>query len=126
MNAAISHKYLPVMYQLLMGDAVGYDRFEDIWSSLLMKKIADHFEDLVLINGHAQVVHDRASDPYKTLPKELPGMPKNETIWEELLEVKLTGSTPIECYEELAETFILPDQRDAMKAWIKIIRQVSK
>lgn len=125
MNVAISHKYLPIMYQLLMGDVVGYDRFDDIWSGLLLKKIADHFEDVVLINGYSQIHHDRASNPYKTLMQELPGMAKNETLWDELLEIKLTGKTPIDCYEELADSNVLPDQGKAMKTWTQIIKQQS-
>lgn len=125
MNVAISHKYLPVMYQLLMGKAVGYDRFDDIWSGLLLKKITDHFEDVVLINGSARILHDRASNPYNNLMKELPAMAKNETIWKELLNMELTGTTPLECYKELANSNILPDQKRAMLTWTTIIEQQS-
>ena len=122
MNVAISHKYLPVMYQLQMGERVGYDRFDDIWSALLLKKIADRFEDVVVINGSAKVLHDRASNAYNNLMKELPAMAKNETVWEELMDVKLTKDTPLECYQELAESNVLPDQKQAMLSWTQIIK----
>lgn len=120
MNAAITHKYLPVMYQLLMGKQTGYDRMEDIWSSLVMKRIADHFEDIVVLNGKARVIHDRASDPYKNLSKELPALPYNETLWDRLMKFEPHESTPLECYKEIAEARILPDQSDAMLVWAKL------
>lgn len=120
MNAAITHKYLPVMYQLLMGQRTGYDRMEDIWSSLIMKRIADHFEDVIVLNGEARVLHDRASNPYNNLLKELPALPHNEKLWEKLMRVELSGSTPLECYKEIAEAQILPDQSEAMLIWAKL------
>jgi hypothetical protein len=117
MNAAITHKYVPVMYQLLMGSPVGYDRVEDIWSSLILKRIADHFEDVVLLNGEARVLHDRASNPYRCLDKELPAMLKNEKLWEKLLRIELSGNTPLECYWEIIKADVIPEQTAAMSLW---------
>lgn len=123
MNTAITNKYLPVMYQLLMGKEIGYDRVEDIWSGLIMKKIADHFGDLVLLNGRARVVHKRASNPFANLGKELPALAKNEMLWEKLLEIKLDGDTPLRCYRQIAESCILPEQSRAMLAWANLFEE---
>lgn len=123
MNVAITNKYLPVMYQLLMGKEVGYDRVEDIWSGLIMKKIADHFGDLVLLNGKARVIHKRASNPFVNLDKELPALAKNEILWEQLLKIKLDGDTPLRCYRQIAESGILPEQSRAMLAWANLFEE---
>ena len=124
MNAAITHKYLPAMYQLLMGKRVGYDRVEDIWSALIMKRIADHLEDVVVLNGEARVIHERASNAYASLLKELPAMPKNEQLWEELLQVKLTGNTPLDCYREIAQSRVIPEQSEAMQTWVTLFEEL--
>jgi len=124
MNAAFSHKYMPAMYQLCMGEKAGYDRFGDIWSALIMKRIADHLEDIVLMNGLARVVHEKASDPRKCLTKEMPAMTKNEKLWENLLAIKLAGNTPLECFVEIAESGAIPEpHQEAMLLWAKVLEQ---
>ena len=83
MNAAFRTKYTPIMWQLPMIDGK-YNRFGDIWSGLLQKKILDSFGRVMLINGAASVRHERASDPIANLEREAPGVRINESLWSHL------------------------------------------
>jgi hypothetical protein len=83
MNAAFRTEFTPLMWQLPMHDGK-YNRFGDIWSGLLQKKILDAFGWAMLINGTASVYHERASDPIANLEREAPGIRINETVWEHL------------------------------------------
>lgn len=80
MNAAWRTEYAPIMWQLPMLDGK-YNRFGDIWSGLIQKKVLDMIGSVMLINGRASVRHDRASDPIKNLAREVPGIEINESLW---------------------------------------------
>ena len=103
MNAAIKHEALPMMYQLLMGvDRVGYDRYDDLWSGLIAKKICDHLGLPIVINGRASIIHTRASDTAANLRKEQGGYELHEVMWERLKNVRLFSDTIAGCYFDLA------------------------
>ena len=104
MNVAIRHEALPMLYQLVMGmDRVGYDRWDDIWSGLFVKRICDHLRRPVVVNGKASVVHTRASDTATNLTKEQGGYTLNERMWAHLGRVDLTADSVLGCYEELTD-----------------------
>lgn len=106
MNVAFKREATPLMYQPIMGlDRVGYDRWDDIWSGLIAKKICDHLRYPIVINGFASVNHSRASDPQVNLVKEQGGYEYNDVLWERLREIPLKGKTIIECYAELVKNF---------------------
>ena len=81
MNAAWRTKYAPIMWQLPLLDGK-YNRFGDIWSCLFAKRTFDLHEKVVAINGLASISHERASNVYANLERELPGIPINERLWE--------------------------------------------
>lgn len=83
MNAAWRTKYAPIMWQLPMLDGK-YNRFGDIWSGLLQKKVCDVLNVAMVVNGVASVRHERASDPQTNLQRETPGIPLNEDLWNAL------------------------------------------
>jgi len=106
MNVAFRREAAPLLYMLLMGqdlhgDRWGFDRFDDIWAGLFLKKTADHL-GWAVTSGAPSVRHSRASDPRRNADLEAPGMAAHEDFWPHIRDVNLTGTTPAECYAELA------------------------
>jgi len=93
---------VPAMYFLLMGKDWPFDRFGDIWAGLFVKKICDHLGYGVK-SGEPLVEHQRASNVWVNLRKELPGYEVNETLWQIIDSIVLTKETVKECYKELAK-----------------------
>jgi reversibly glycosylated polypeptide / UDP-arabinopyranose mutase len=106
MNVAFRREATPLLYMLLMGqdqqgERWGFDRFDDIWAGLFLKKTADHL-GWAITSGAPSVHHSRASDPHRNAELEAPGIRAHEDFWQHIRDVKLTGATPSECYAELA------------------------
>jgi len=139
MNAYIPHRWIPSMYQLLMGhEKYGVDRNGDIWSGLFMKRVADEVREAVVINGTASVKHDRASNPWASLIREASGFESNEGLWEHLVRFDIAeeDKTIISCYREVArciENYEWPgmqakwviDLPRAMRTWCDILEDRS-
>ncbi len=126
MNVAFRPLVAPLMYFLLMGKDWPYDRFDDIWCGLFMKKVCDHLGYLVN-SGYPTVRHSRASDVWVNLEKERPGMLVNETLWEAVDAVTLSKSDPIDCYLELAEQLPMTGDywdklKEAMQIWAELFK----
>jgi hypothetical protein len=83
MNCAFRREATPIMWQLPLV-AGRYNRWGDIWSCLIAKRVLDAVGQVMVINGHASVIHDRASDPITNLEREQPGVRANEDLWEAL------------------------------------------
>ncbi len=112
MNLAFSRQAIPLMYMPMMsqdpkGNSWPYNRYEDIWAGIISKKIIDHL-GLAVCNGSPFVHHKKASLPSHNLSKELSGMKMNESIWKLVDKVKLTKSSPSDCYIELANKIKFP------------------
>jgi hypothetical protein len=129
MNIGWKRELTPAMYFMLMGKDKnernwGFDRFDDIWAGIFIKKICDHL-GYRIISGYPIVWHDRASDPYKNLEKERTGIKMNEYLWQEVDKIKLTKSDIKECYKELAEKLNLKNDyfkklKKAMIIWSEL------
>lgn len=107
MNVAFRREAAPLLYMLLMGQDLdgerwGFDRFDDIWAGLFVKRTADHLRYAVT-SGAPSVHHSRASDPHRNAELEAPGMAAHEDFWEHIAAAPLTASTPGGCYAELAD-----------------------
>jgi len=101
MNTSFIRKIIPAFYQLYM-KVMGIDRFDDIWSGIFVKKIADHLGDKVCL-GKPLVYHDkRPRSTFKDLRSELEGMMINEMLWKVVDAIELNGKDYYECYLELA------------------------
>jgi len=129
MNLAFNPAIAPLMYFGLQGPAWPYDRFDDIWCGVIAKKVLDRLQ-LAVWSGEPHVKHERASDVWGNLRKEAVGLEFNETFWEFVDIAKLTGTTAIECYLEIAHHFA-PDEnaptylhklRSAMEIWAGLFR----
>lgn len=102
MNAMWRREAIPLSYHLLMGhhspyervdgtremSALPFDRFGDIWSGIIAKRICDHL-GWAVGTGTPYIHHDRASDPFKNLRKEANGIEVNEWFWEKVDSIPL-------------------------------------
>jgi reversibly glycosylated polypeptide/UDP-arabinopyranose mutase len=102
MNMCFRRQITPLMYFPLMGEGVPYRRFDDIWCGIIMKKICDYLGDFVTC-GPPYINHTRASDPFVNLVKEAPGIAANETFWETIDKIPLSGDSYIECMIEIGQ-----------------------
>lgn len=121
MNLSFKSMVLPAMYFLLMGKDRPYDRFGDIWCGIMVKRICDHLGYYVR-SGLPYVEHQRASDIWTNLRKELAGYEVNERLWAEVDNIRLTGDTFRTCYKELASKLNLAGEywtqlKRAMQVW---------
>jgi hypothetical protein len=80
MNAAWRREFSREMWQLPLFNG-RYNRFGDIWSGLIQKKVLDYTSRVMLINGRACVRHVRASNPHVNLRREKPGIDANDKMW---------------------------------------------
>lgn len=80
MNVAFNISVLPFMYYCPVGQFKGAERFDDIWCGIKMKEDLDR-NGAGVVSGYAIVRHDRASDPFKNLEREVIGIRENETFW---------------------------------------------
>jgi len=102
MNVALRNESIPAYYQLLMGPKWNMYRFDDIWSGIMYKRIADHL-DYAVTFGDPKVWHSRASNMFTNLWKESHGLERNETFWNDVDAVEFNNSmnTWEECYDVL-------------------------
>lgn len=129
MNVALRPEVIPAFYFLLMGRDYEYDRFGDIWSGVLVKKICDHF-NFAINSGDPAIEHQRASNVWANLRKEAAGLEINETLWKAIDGVTLTGTTFGDCYLELADALptdgaagaYMSRLADAMRTWVGLFQ----
>ncbi len=124
MNLAFKPKMAPAMYFLPMGREWPFDRFGDIWCGVFAKKICDHL-GLAVRSGEPRIEHQRASNVWTNLRKEMPGYEVNETLWREVNSVVLTQETVRDCYREICEKLPLTGEywdrlRRAMTIWAEL------
>lgn len=127
MNLAFAPEITPAMYFLLQGRDWPYDRFDDIWAGVLVKKICDHLGYGVR-SGAPLVEHKRASDVFKNLQKEAAGIEVNEYFWRAVDSVHLEGTTIRDCYIELAHKLPLEGDywdklKEAMVLWAELFAE---
>lgn len=103
MNFCFHVNYALLAWQLPLFDG-RYNRFGDIWSGLIQKRCLDALGKVMLINGQASVVHDRASDPFTNLEREQPGMQPNEMLWS-YLQAPVTGRTVRQVFQTVTNQF---------------------
>jgi hypothetical protein len=138
MNTAFLPKVIPAFYQLY-SNFMGIDRFDDIWSGVFIKKIADHLGRKICLGSPLVNHRKRPRDTLKDLRKEFEGMVINEKLWTLVDQVELEGSTYWDAYSSLIQelgrkipqTFTEPLHREflevqlqKMRLWLKIVDQL--
>lgn len=121
MNLAFRPEAVPALYFLLMGAGHQFDRFGDIWAGIILKKIADHLGYCVN-SGRPAVKHLRASNVWANLRKESMALEANETFWNFVDRIVLSGTSFQGCYREIADKVELHGEywlqlRKAMRVW---------
>jgi len=100
MNVAFKPEILPAFYQLYM-NYMGVDRFDDIWSGVLLKKVTDHL-GVHLSMGAPTVVHEkRPRDIFRDLRAELEGLAINEILWRTVDTLEIDGNDYWTAYRSL-------------------------
>lgn len=102
MNMAFRRAWTPCLWQLPLYEG-RYNRWGDIWSGLLVKRVADEMVYVCVVNGRASVVHDRASDPHVNLAREEPGHRINDGMWDNLVTLGLPAGSIVETWEALTD-----------------------
>lgn len=115
MNLAFRKELAPIMFFPMMGfnpegKSWGYDRYDDIWAGIFSKKIMDHL-NLSVVNGSPFINHQKASKIVHNHQKETNGMKTNEVLWKAVQAVRLTKTTPKDCYLELAKKIRFPKSK---------------
>jgi hypothetical protein len=138
MNTAFLCEVTPAFYQLY-SNFMGIDRFDDIWSGVFIKKIADHLGRKISLGNPLADHRKRPRDTLKDLRKELEGMVINEKLWTLADQVELEGSTYWDAYssliqeleERICKTFTEPLHREFLEAqlqkmmlWLRIIDEL--
>jgi hypothetical protein len=103
MNVCYRREAIPAAYNLLMGlEDAGFDRFDDIWSGLFIKRIADHLGHYIT-NGIPFVRHAKASNLFANLRKEALGIHLHEDFWKHVSAAPMEDSRSVlDCYRSLA------------------------
>ncbi len=102
MNMAFKREFTPLAYFPLMGEGQPFGRFDDIWFGIIAKKVCDHLGWLISC-GQPYIFHSKASDPFNNLVKEAPGIKMNESFWEIIDGVQLTGPDAPSCLIEIGK-----------------------
>ncbi len=102
MNTSFLPKIVPAFYQLYM-NFKGIDRFDDIWSGVFLKKIADHVGDSLCLGKPSGKHVKRSRSIFKDLLKEVNGLEMNENLWKICETVDFSAKTYADCYLELAD-----------------------
>lgn len=105
MNVCFKREAAPLMYFPLQGKGWPYRRFDDIWCGVIMKKICDHLGLQVSI-GPPHILHSKASNVYKNLEKEAPGIGFHDTFWKTINSISLNETTPIGCMAQLGQNLL--------------------
>jgi hypothetical protein len=103
MNVCYHRSIVPVAYNLLMGlESVGLDRFDDIWSGVVVKRILDYM-GWYATTGEPFVRHMKKSNCFTNLRKEALGIQIHEHLWEYILDTPLEpGLTVSGAFKALA------------------------
>jgi len=102
MNTSFKTRVIPAFYQLYM-NTHGIDRFDDIWSGIFLKRIADHLGERICIGGPLGSHMKRSRNAFNDLRKELGGIIINEKLWRIVDEAELSSRSFADCYLELSE-----------------------
>jgi len=104
MNVCYHRDAIVAAYNLLMGfETFAFDRFDDIWSGIILKRIADHL-GFYITNSLPFILHKKASNPFVNTRKESLGIHLNEFFWQHIDAAPLKDEKNIsECYVTLAK-----------------------
>jgi hypothetical protein len=121
MNTAFKPEIIPAFYQLYM-NYMGIDRFDDIWSGIFLKKVADHLGIGLSLGGPVVRHEKRPRDVFRDLRAENEGMAINEILWRIINGLDLEGKDYWTAYRSLSEGLELALRKLGRPFWRKLIR----
>ena len=104
-NTAFHWDILPCYYYVVMGqtiDGLKIDRYGDIWSSYLARKVIDKMDDRVAYGVPLSRHRRHAHDLLKDLGGEYSGMVLTNRLVDLLAQIELTATNYGDCYIELS------------------------
>jgi hypothetical protein len=120
MNLAFKAPVLPLMYFGLQGRNWPYDRFDDIWCGIVLKKVCDHL-GWAVTSGVPSLRHTRMSNVDVNIAKEAPGIEFNEVFWRMVEATNLEGcDTAGKCFAKIADSLPQGQYLDRLKAAMKL------
>jgi hypothetical protein len=115
-NTALAREVIPAYF---MSPCVG--RYDDIWPSYLVTRIANHFEDVIAYGSPLLRQKRNEHNLWKDLDDERVGMLLSDEFCATLRSIPLKGTTYAECYRELAEK--LPHAWQPGEKWSDAMRK---
>jgi len=100
MNTMFRAEIVPAFYQLYM-NYLGLDRFDDIWSGLFLKKIADHLGFSLSLGVPLGYHRKTPRNTFTNIKAELEGIETNEILWRIVDKIELDGRTWFDSYQSL-------------------------
>lgn len=133
MNLAFRADLAPASYLLLMGQdgqggRWGFDRFDDMWAGLFVKRICDHL-GWAVTSGAPSIRHSKASRAEDNIRLEAAGIAAHEDFWPYVRGIPLTATTAGACYRELARAVAgfgsgyWPKLATAMAIWTALFEE---
>ena len=132
MNTSFVPKIIPAFYQLYM-NFMNINRFDDIWSGILLKKIADDMDEKICLGKPLLYHNKRPRNVFKDLGEEANGMRLNEELWKIVDSLELEGTSYQDSYNSLTEKMkkqianldpifkkFMTKQIEKMKLWLEI------
>jgi hypothetical protein len=115
-NTALARDVAPAYF---LGPYIG--RYDDIWPSYVVTRIAQHLGDVVAFGEPVVRQKRNEHDIWKDLDNERNGMLMTGEFCAALQRLKLTGSTYHECYGEIAAR--LGDEWHVGERWTESMRE---
>ncbi len=115
-NTALARDVIPAYF---LSPCVG--RYDDIWPSYLVTRIANHLGDVIAYGQPLLRQKRNVHDLWKDLDSERVGMLLTDEFCSILRDIPLHGTTYRQCYTELAS--ILPKVWEPAKNWTESMRK---
>jgi hypothetical protein len=115
-NTALARDVVPAYF---LGPYIG--RYDDIWPSYLVTRIAQHLGDVIAFGEPVVRQQRNVHDIWKDLDNERNGMLMTDDLCAALRRLKLTGTTYHECYGEIASR--LGEEWHVGERWSESMRE---
>lgn len=132
MNLAFRGEVIPAFYQFKMDDNPwGIGRFDDIWSGVVLKKIADSF-GWTFLNGSPLCEHNKeARSTFKDLRSEVAGLEANERFFSVVDKASVVDGDIFERVDKIAVQMVrdtdsfIQYNGERLAKWTDLQRRIS-
>lgn len=100
MNLSFKPEIIPAFYQLPMGEK-NVDRFDDIWSGIIITKIINHLNKSISTGAPFCNHKKEPRSTFRDIILEAHGLEINERLWKLIDNIQLNRKTYYDCYYEI-------------------------